>query len=62
MAVQRNVTEKVEKVPEDLNGMKLYKILTSDDTWHDLISDYQYFVMQTSSRSSDYGKQMVNKS
>ena len=33
------VAEEVEKVPEDINGMKLYKIPTSDDTWGDLTSD-----------------------
>ena len=31
--------EKVEKVSQDINGMKLYKIPASDDTWGDLIAD-----------------------
>ena len=49
------VAEEVEKVPQDINGMKLYKIPASDDTWGDLTADCQYFVMQTSSRSTLFG-------
>ena len=49
------VAEEVEKVPQDINGMKLYKIPASDDTWCDLTADCRYFVMQTSSRSTLFG-------
>ena len=49
------VAEEVEKVTEDINGMKLYKIPASDDTWCDLTDDCQYFVMQTLSRSTLFG-------
>ena len=33
------VAEEVEKVPQDINGMKLYKIPASDNTWGDLTAD-----------------------
>ena len=55
------VAEEVEKVPEDINGMKLYKIPASDDTWGDLTSDCRYSVMQTSSRSTLFGTRKIGK-
>ena len=55
------VAEEVEKVPQDINGMKLYKIPASDDTWGDLTADCRYFVMQTSSRSTLFGTQKIGK-
>ena len=55
------VAEEVEKEHEDINGMKLYKIPASDNTWGDLTSDCQYFVMQTSTRSTLFGTQKIGK-
>ena len=55
------VAEEVEKVPQDINGMKLYKIPASDDTWGNLTADCQYFVMHTLSRSTLFRTQKIGK-
>ena len=53
--------ENVDRIPEDINGMKKYKIQITDenDDWHKLTGDSRYFTMRSSSSKNLFGTRKI---
>ena len=52
--------ECVPRIPENINGLKKYKIqVNEDDDWHKLTGDCRYFTMRSSSNKNLFGRRKI---